>query len=68
MICSMIERCVLDNPAPEHRHLNMMEVARDMMKRTNYKLVPQIFIKGHFIGGRSELEKLHNSGQLRKMI
>lgn len=46
----------------------MQQVTRDLVERTRYNKVPQIFIKGSFIGGRTELEKLRDSGTLHKMI
>lgn len=35
---------------------------------TGWQTFPMIFVKGHFIGGFEDLEKLVNSGELKKML
>ena len=37
---------------------------KSLNKVTKYSSFPQIFINGEFIGGYSELAKLHSSGKL----
>ena len=41
---------------------------RKISKITSINTFPQIFINSEFIGGFSELEDLHNKGNLRKLI
>lgn len=35
---------------------------------TGVKTVPQVFVNQEFIGGGSDIEKLHNEGKLRELI
>jgi monothiol glutaredoxin len=35
---------------------------------TGWQTFPMIFVKGHFIGGFEDLEKLFNSGELQKLL
>jgi len=36
--------------------------------KTGIKTVPQIFIKGKFVGGNDDVQKLHTNGRLRSLI
>lgn len=44
------------------------EVRDELVARTNYHKVPQIFVNGEFIGGFSELQQLANSGELDRKL
>jgi glutaredoxin 3 len=43
-------------------------VANELKRQTMSSTVPSIFIYGKYIGGFYELEKMHNSGELLKII
>ena len=40
----------------------------ELVKKTNYKKVPQIFINDEFIGGFDELAALNEKGELDSLI
>ena len=40
----------------------------ELVKKTNYKMVPQIFINDEFIGGFDELAALNEKGELDSLI
>jgi len=49
--------------------VNISKYKKEMILRTNNaKTVPQIFIKGHLIGGYDNLYVLYNQGRLNKLI
>lgn len=43
----------------------MREAIKDY---TNWPTIPQIFVKGKFIGGADILQELHESGELKNMF
>lgn len=43
----------------------MREAIKDY---TDWPTLPQIFIKGNFIGGADILQELHESGELKKLL
>lgn len=43
-------------------------VSQDLIKKTNVRTVPQIFINGEFIGGYSEIMALKQAGSLFEKI
>ena len=56
----------LDKPAL-YAHLDMPELAGQLMQRTSCRTVPQIFIDGKFVGGATELQELRDQGALTKL-
>lgn len=44
------------------------QVRIELMQRTNYRTVPQIFINDQFIGGFDQLYALERQGQLEKLL
>jgi len=43
--------------------------ARDAIKNyTQWPTIPQIFVKGEFVGGSDILEQMHNNGELKQML
>lgn len=52
-------------------HVNVLadpEVREGVKSYTNWPTIPQIFIKGEFVGGADILRQLHDSGELKGMI
>lgn len=43
-------------------------IASELLRRTNQRTVPNIFLYGRHIGGYSELKTLYDSGDLNKII
>ncbi len=49
--------------------LDLMPLEKEtMIARSGQKSVPQIFINDIHIGGQSDLQKLHSSGQLKQLL
>ena len=44
------------------------EIQKILKEMTGESTVPRVFIKGKFIGGGSDVKKLHDEGKLRAMI
>jgi len=43
-------------------------IASELLRRTNQRTVPNIFIFGNYIGGYTELKNLSDTGKLQTMI
>ena len=58
------------NIAFEEIHLSSdrFEEIEALMKRTNHRTVPQIFIGEMFVGGFNELNELDHKGELEKLL
>lgn len=46
---------------------NKIDELQELKNKTGHKTVPQIFIGQTFVGGFTELQALHDSGQLMPM-
>lgn len=57
------EEVLLDVPRLRP-NVDMAEVRRELMEKTRWRTVPQVFIKGTFIGGASDLQQLWDTGKL----
>jgi glutaredoxin 3 len=55
----VIELDLVDDGPVQHEYLK---------KKTGQRTVPVIFLKGKFIGGNSELQKLHNDNKLQALL
>ena len=55
----------LDRPN-HYKHLDMAELFGQLIARTQCNTVPQIFLKGEFIGGSVELQALRDNGKLQR--
>jgi monothiol glutaredoxin len=45
-----------------------MDVREGVKEFTGWPTIPQVFIKGEFIGGSDILKELHSSGELKKLL
>ena len=67
-------RKLLDDAGIAYRYLGYGSYFADWRRRTALKMwtgwqtFPMIFVKGIFIGGASDLEKLLQSGELKRML
>lgn len=55
----------------EFEEINVDEkpgLREEIVQKTGQKTIPQIFIKGEFIGGFTELAQLDDSGELDKRL
>ena len=62
---------LLESKNIEFEEINVDEVPgkrEEIMAKTGQKTIPQIFIKGEFIGGFSELSQMNESGDLDKRL
>ena len=48
--------------------LSDMEIREGIKEYSNWPTIPQVYIKGEFIGGSDILIELYNSGELREKI
>lgn len=55
-----------------HHHLDHRsdgnEIQNELYRMTGLSTVPNIFINGKSIGGNDALQRLHQSGQLKKLL
>lgn len=58
----------LDVDYKEHVLDDEPEEFDELKKRTNHMTVPQIFIKGNFLGGSDDLAALVESGELHDLL
>jgi monothiol glutaredoxin len=52
-------------------HVNVLadpDIREGVKSYTNWPTIPQVFIKGEFVGGADILRQLHDSGELKTMI
>lgn len=67
-------RKLLDAAGIPYKYLSYGSYFREWRRRTALKMwtgwqtFPMIFVKGVFIGGASDLEKLISSGELKRML
>lgn len=68
--CNRAKRLLDDKKIPyEEVNVDQKPGAREeITKKTGHKTIPQIFVKGEFIGGFSELSALNESGELDKRL
>ena len=62
---------ILDHLGVPYKGLNVLESAdlRDGIKAySNWPTIPQLYIKGEFVGGSDILAELHESGELKQML
>lgn len=63
---------LLERKGIEYKEINLSNEAPDvrieLMQRTNYRTVPQIFIKDQFIGGFDQLYALEREGKLDELL
>lgn len=43
-------------------------VREGIKKFTDWPTIPQVFVKGEFVGGSDVLMEMHNSGELGKLV
>lgn len=55
-------------PFKGYNILEDMEMRQAIKDYTGWPTIPQIFIKGNFIGGADILQELMDSGELKKMV
>ena len=48
--------------------LSDMEIRQGIKDYSNWPTIPQVFVKGEFIGGSDILIELYNSGELREKL
>jgi len=67
-------RKLLDAAGIPYRYLEYGSYLKDWRRRTALKMwtgwqtFPMIFVKGTFVGGASDMQKLLESGELQKML
>jgi len=64
---SILKECGIEGMAT----VNVMEsdeVRQGIKEYSNWPTIPQIFIKGEFIGGSDILTEMHKSGELQSML
>lgn len=52
-------------------HVNVLEdseIREGIKQYSNWPTVPQLYIKGEFIGGSDIMAELHHSGELQKLV
>ncbi|MBU3847352.1 MAG: glutaredoxin 3 [Candidatus Acinetobacter avistercoris] len=63
---------LLERKGIEYKEVNLSkeapEVRLELMQKTNYRTVPQIFIKEQFIGGFDQLYALEREGKLDELL
>ena len=63
---------LLERKGIEYKEVNLSkepaEVRMELMQKTNYRTVPQIFIKEQFIGGFDQLYALEREGKLDELL
>lgn len=63
---------LLERKGIEYKEVNLSkeapEVRLELMQKTNYRTVPQIFIKEQFIGGFDQLYALDREGKLDELL
>lgn len=63
---------LLERKGIEYKEVNLSkeapEVRLELMQKTNYRTVPQIFIKEKFIGGFDQLYALEREGKLDELL
>lgn len=48
--------------------LSDMEIRQGIKEYSNWPTIPQVYVKGEFIGGSDILIELYNSGELREQL
>ena len=48
--------------------LSDMEIRQGIKEYANWPTIPQVYVKGEFIGGSDILIELYNSGELREQL
>ena len=48
--------------------LSDMEIRQGIKEFSNWPTIPQVYVKGEFIGGSDILIELYNSGELREKL
>ena len=48
--------------------LSDMEIRQGIKEFSNWPTIPQVYVKGEFIGGSDILIELYNSGELREQL
>ncbi len=48
--------------------LSDMEIREGIKEYSNWPTIPQVFVKGEFIGGSDILISMYNSGELREKL
>ena len=48
--------------------LSDMEIRQGIKEYSNWPTIPQVYVKGEFIGGSDILIELYNSGELREKL
>ena len=67
-------RKLLDAAGIPYKYLEYGSYFKDWRRRTALKMwtgwqtFPMIFVKGALVGGFTDLQKLHDSGELRRML
>lgn len=63
---------LLQRKGIEYKEINLSteapEVRTELMQRTNFRTVPQIFIHDQFIGGFDQLYALDREGKLDELV
>lgn len=62
---------ILDHLGVPYKGLNVLESAdlRDGIKAySNWPTIPQLYIKGEFVGGSDIMREMHQSGELQKLL
>ena len=55
-------------PVKGHDVLSSEELRQGIKEFTNWPTIPQIFIKGEFVGGADIIAEMHENGELAQLI
>ena len=64
-------KAVLDSKGVQYKEIDISTdttLQAEMIKRSNRRTVPQIFIDGEHIGGSDDLMRIKQTGELDKLI
>lgn len=63
-----VRTVTIDKPNDHPDVVDMGELVTELLEKTKCRTVPQIFIRGEFIGGASDLQALRDNGALRPLV
>jgi len=55
-------------PVKDHNVLASEELRQGIKEFTNWPTIPQVFIKGEFVGGADIIAEMHENGELAELL